>query len=30
MNEEGDSSVLSFEPEGLFLNPEKTFATPNI
>lgn len=30
MNEEGDFSVLSFEPEGLLSNPGKQYATPNI
>lgn len=30
MNDEGHSSVLSFEPEGLFSNPGRPFATPNI
>lgn len=30
MNEEGDSSILSFEPEGLFSNPGRPYATPNI
>jgi len=30
MNDQGESSVLSFEPEGLYSNPGRTFATPNI
>jgi hypothetical protein len=30
MNEEGSASVLSFEPEGLFANPNRPYATPNI
>jgi len=30
MDEEGGSSILSFEPEGLFSNPEKTYATPSV
>ena len=30
MTSEGKSSILSFEPEGLLSNPNKTFATPNI
>jgi len=30
MNEEGASSILSFEPEGLFSNPGRPYATPNI
>lgn len=30
MTNEGKSSILSFEPEGLLSNPGKTFATPNI
>ena len=30
MNDEGKSSVLSFEPEGLYSNPGRPFSTPNI
>jgi hypothetical protein len=30
MDEVGSSSVLSFEPEGLFNNPDRPYATPNI
>jgi protein transport protein SEC31 len=30
MDNDGNSSVLSFEPEGLFSNPGRSFATPNI
>jgi hypothetical protein len=28
MDTEGNTSVLSLQPEGLYSNPEKTFATP--
>lgn len=28
MDSEGNTSILSLEPEGLYSNPEKTFATP--
>lgn len=30
MNQDGCASVLSFEPEGLFSNPNRPYATPNI
>jgi hypothetical protein len=30
MNSEGSSSILSFEPEGLFTNPGRPYSTPNI
>ena len=30
MTPEGNSSVLSFEPEGLYSNPGRKFATPNV
>jgi len=30
MEEGGHTSILSFEPEGLFSNPEKPYSTPNI
>jgi hypothetical protein len=30
MDEEGSSTVLSFEPEGLFTNPGRPYSTPNI
>jgi protein transport protein SEC31 len=30
MSPEGTTSVLSFEPEGLYSNPERPYATPNI
>lgn len=28
MDTEGNTSILSLQPEGLYTNPEKTFATP--
>jgi hypothetical protein len=30
MNDEGAASIMSFEPEGLFSNPGRQYATPNI
>lgn len=30
MSPEGDTSILSFEPEGLYSQPSRPFATPNI
>jgi protein transport protein SEC31 len=30
MTSDGSTSVLSFEPEGLFSNPDRKYATPNI
>ena len=29
MDGEGNTSILSLQPEGLFSSPEKTFATPD-
>ena len=28
LNDEGTSSILSFEPEGLFSNPDRVYSTP--
>jgi hypothetical protein len=30
MDSNGDTSILSFEPVGLYSNPGRPFATPNI
>jgi hypothetical protein len=30
MDEVGNTSILSFEPEGLFSNPGRPYSTPNI
>jgi len=30
MDDKGDTSIMSFEPEGLFSNPGRPYATPNI